>query len=110
MTTFVPVPVHPDEFQKLVQEAAGSPSGEAILSECLGLARFLIAKNKAYGDSALKPLRIFSKAGPTEQIRDRIDDKLSRLSHGELAGEDAVLDLLGYLILLRLAERQEQPD
>lgn len=38
----------------------------------------LLAKNAAYGNSALEPVRIFSKADPTEQIRVRIDDKLSR--------------------------------
>ena len=32
----------------------------------------------------------------------RIDDKLSRLAKGPQAGEDAVLDLIGYLVLLRV--------
>jgi hypothetical protein len=50
-------------------------------------------------------VRIFSKADPEEQIRVRIDDKLSRLARGHDAGEDVILDLLGYLILLRIARR-----
>ena len=41
-----------------------------------------------------------------EQIRVRIDDKLSRLARGQAAGEDVVLDLIGYLVLLRVAERR----
>ena len=72
------------------------------------IAKLLIRKNKAYGDSALNPSRIFSKADPVEQIKVRIDDKLSRLQRcptDMLADEDTVLDLIGYLILLRLAQQ-----
>lgn len=68
------------------------------------LATMLIEKNAAYGNSALDPVRIFSKADPVEQLRVRIDDKLSRLVRGAAAGEDVVTDLLGYLVLLKLAE------
>jgi hypothetical protein len=42
-----------------------------------------------------------------EQIKVRLDDKLSRLIHGSAAGEDVVLDLLGYLILLRVATKEQ---
>lgn len=72
-----------------------------------GLATMLIEKNAAYGNSALDPVRIFSKADPVEQLRVRIDDKLSRLVRGAAAGEDVVTDLLGYLVLLKLAEERE---
>ena len=67
----------------------------------------LIEKNAAYGNAALDPVRIFSRANPSEQIRVRIDDKLSRLARGSAAGEDVIRDLLGYLILLRVSERDE---
>lgn len=67
----------------------------------------LIEKNAAYGDSALDPLRVFSKASPVEQLLVRIDDKLSRLKRGSAAGEDVECDLLGYLILLRIARKRE---
>lgn len=60
----------------------------------------LRAKNAAYGDSALNPVRIMSKATAEEQILVRIDDKLSRLARGSAAGEDVVQDLLGYFVLL----------
>jgi len=65
----------------------------------------LKAKNVAYGNSALEPIRIFSTAPADEQLRVRIDDKLSRLARGAAAGEDVVLDLIGYLVLLRIAQR-----
>jgi hypothetical protein len=35
----------------------------------------LIEKNKAYGNSALEPVRIFSKSDTLEQLNVRIDDK-----------------------------------
>ena len=66
----------------------------------------LIEKNKAYGDSALNPLRVFSTCDTAEQIKVRIDDKLSRLARGSSAGEDTVMDLLGYLVLLRVQEQR----
>lgn len=74
---------------------------------CDGIADMLIRKNQAYGNSALDPVRIFSKASTKEQILVRIDDKLSRLSRGQAAGEDVVKDLLGYLVLLTVANADE---
>lgn len=88
---------------------ATSPRSVAALiaEECDSLREMLLEKNRAYGNSALEPLRIFSTANPTEQIRVRIDDKLSRLARGSAAGEDVILDLLGYMVLLRVAMRME---
>jgi hypothetical protein len=77
-----------------------------IRAECEALAALLVSKNRAYGNSALDPVRVFSKADPIEQLKVRIDDKLSRLARGSAAGEDVVHDLLGYLILLRIAMKQ----
>ena len=66
----------------------------------------LISKNKKYGDSALNPKRIFSKADGIEQIKIRIDDKLSRLANQSTdEDEDVVDDLIGYLILLKIAQK-----
>lgn len=84
---------------------SGAPLGEDILDECLGIAEMLIEKNRAYGNSALQPVRVFSKASSEEQLLVRIDDKLSRLARGSAAGEDVVADLIGYLVLLRIARR-----
>lgn len=95
-------------FHDIFDTAYEAPNAEAILGVCLGVARFLMHKNKAYGDSALKPMRVFSKASPIEQLRVRMDDKISRLSRGESAGEDAELDLLGYLVLLLVARAEKK--
>lgn len=90
-----------DEFDR--DFGVGVPG--LIAEECYALRDMLIEKNRAYGNSALDPLRVFSKADPEEQIRVRLDDKLSRLARGSAAGEDVELDLPGYLILLRVARR-----
>ena len=73
-----------------------------------GLAELLIGKNKAYGNSALDPVRIFSKSSPEEQILVRIDDKLSRIARGhEYQDEDVIEDLLGYLVMLKIAREEK---
>lgn len=54
----------------------------AVRQECSEIAELLVAKNRAYGNSALEPIRIFARSDPVEQIRVRIDDKLSRLARG----------------------------
>lgn len=85
-------------------------SFESDLDEVLKEIReLLLAKNAAYGDAALNPVRIFSKSGSDEQIKVRIDDKLSRLSRGANAGEDVFFDLMGYFVLLRIAEKRKNP-
>lgn len=77
-----------------------------IVRECDEIKQILLDKNRAYGDSALNPVRIFSKASTDEQLAVRLDDKLSRLARGSSAGEDVTLDLIGYLVLLRIARRR----
>lgn len=74
---------------------------DAVLADVRAM---LLAKNAAYGDAALNPLRVFSRADAAEGIRVRIDDKLSRLARGHDAGEDTRRDLLGYLVLLDVVE------
>jgi hypothetical protein len=67
----------------------------------------LISKNRSYGDSALHPTRIFSKTDNVEQLLVRIDDKLSRIQNGhEWPGDNEIDDLLGYLILLKIAKER----
>lgn len=64
-------------------------------------------KNVAYGDSALDPVRIFSKANAIEQLLVRIDDKLSRFARGtDYPGDNDIDDLIGYLILLKIAKEK----
>jgi hypothetical protein len=73
------------------------------------LRKVLLDKNRKYGDSVLTPVRVFSKANITEQIKVRLDDKLSRIvssQHDE--DEDVYVDILGYLIINEIAKLREK--
>ncbi len=71
------------------------------------IAGLLIDKNRKYGNSALGPKRIFAKSDAIEQIKVRIDDKLSRIKNEQGdEDEDVVLDLIGYLVLLLIAKEK----
>jgi len=84
-----------------------SKTQQEIVEECNAIAEMLCEKNRKYGDSALNPVRVFSKCDATEQINVRIDDKLSRLRSAQGDDtEDAEMDLIGYLILKRIAKRR----
>jgi hypothetical protein len=73
---------------------------------CNQIKELLLEKNRRYGDSALTPSRIFSKADSIEQLLVRIDDKLNRIQKGAgllATDEDIIQDLIGYLVLLKIA-------
>lgn len=59
----------------------------------------LNAKNQAYGNSALEPINIFSKASSSDVILQQIDHKLSRLKNSDTPNKNDVIDLMGYLTL-----------
>ena len=80
-----------------------------IIDECEKVKNMLLEKNRQYGNSALEPIRVFSKANATEQLKVRIDDKLSRIfSNQSDDTEDAVFDLCGYLILLQVRKQLDK--
>ena len=90
------------EPQKTVKS---SSSAGMIAKKCDELKELLIEKNRKYGDSALNPCRVFSKASSVEQILVRIDDKLNRIKNRQSdEDEDVIMDLAGYLILLMIAK------
>ena len=79
---------------------------KAISEECNQIYEMLVAKNEAYGNSVFEPIGIFAKTDWENQINTRIDDKLCRISKGsEYPGDDTILDLIGYLILLRVGRK-----
>ena len=87
-------------------------SADQIAEVCDGIKELLLSKNAKYGDSALNPTRVMSKANAVEQILVRIDDKLSRISSGAgllATDEDVIQDIIGYFVLLKIAlKRQEE--
>jgi len=77
-----------------------------ITQECEVICQMLLKKNRMYGDSAVHPIRIFSKADTIEQINVRIDDKISRIKSSQSDDmETSEEDLIGYLILKRVAKK-----
>ena len=82
---------------------------DEIFAACQNIRDLLLEKNAKYGNSALNPVRVFSKASTTEQLLVRIDDKLSRIKTTgmEAPDEDTLNDLIGYLILLKIATKKE---
>ena len=80
-----------------------------IATVCDEIKELLLDKNKKYGDSAINPVRIFSKCNSAEAILVRMDDKLSRIRAMDPDdAEDVYLDLLGYLILYRVSQMQQR--
>jgi len=77
-----------------------------IVTVCDDIKNLLIEKNRAYGNSALEPSNVFAKSSALDQISTRIDDKLNRVKKGhEYQGEDTIDDLIGYLVLYKIALR-----
>lgn len=84
-------------------------SQQDISQVCDDIRELLLEKNRKYGDSALNPVRVFSKASTLEQIKVRLDDKLSRLKNvQDDEDEDVIVDLTGYLILYQVAKMQQR--
>ncbi len=84
------------------------PTTERISTKCHEIEELLVAKNRAYGDSALNPLGIFASGDAEASICARIDDKLARVKHSPGAfGENEVTDLIGYLVLLLLVRKDK---
>lgn len=80
-------------------------TSDKITKVCDSIKELLLEKNRKYGDSAINPTRIFAKSDSIEQIKVRIDDKLNRLKNQQDDdNEDTVTDLIGYLILLKVAQ------
>jgi len=80
-----------------------------ISTTCDSVKELLLEKNRKYGDSALNPVRIFSKSDPVEQIKVRLDDKLSRIRNQQSdEDEDVIDDAIGYLVLLKVAQMQQR--
>lgn len=92
-----------------------SDSSIEISKTCDKVKEMLLSKNMKYGNSALDPVRVFSKSSAVEQLLVRIDDKISRIQRGAgliASDEDVIDDLIGYLVLLKIAlseQGKEEP-
>lgn len=94
------------EAQSVVSDRT---TADRIEETCDRLKYMLVAKNQSYGDSVLHPIQVFGKGKATDLIGARIDDKLSRIRNAPGAfNEDAVEDLMGYLVMWRIASDMER--
>lgn len=94
------------QAQNIFNDGSGykglAPIQNFFVSYTERISGMLIEKNRRYGNSALSPVRVFSKVDTEEQIKVRIDDKLSRVMSSQLdEDEDVIDDLIGYLVLLK---------
>ena len=86
---------------------------EKIIKEVITEVKdLLIEKNRAYGDSAINPSNIFSNGDALDSLGARIDDKLMRIKNTVITDktEDTLIDLIGYLVLYKVAMIKEKVD
>lgn len=97
------------ELSKEMYSGVGK-SGRQIIETTNELRNLLLRKNKAYGNSALEPLNVFSQQNAVDSLCARLDDKLSRIKNKGLNDktEDTLFDLAGYLILLIIAKNEQE--
>lgn len=86
---------------------------DVIAFECDAVKELLLQKNREYGSSATEPINVFSGLGAEDQLNVRIDDKLKRIQtiremDDVQIPEDTELDLIGYLILKRVARQWQR--
>lgn len=101
---FYPVIIAPSamevEERKQNEQELLVSTHDKIQVVCDSVAFFLRKKNARYGNSALEPIRVFSKSDSEDQLLNRIDDKLSRIKNSEELRKNDVVDLMGYLVLI----------
>lgn len=94
------------KFKKFPLDPTTQEKIKSVGKEVIDL---LIEKNESYGDSALEPANIFASGNSVDNLCARIDDKLMRIKTQGFRGygEDNIKDLIGYLILLKIAVSEE---
>lgn len=90
----------------LNEEEINLTESQLDIIRCMdSMKEFLLEKNRRYGDSALHPKRIFSKATTDEQILVRLDDKISRIMNSDELRKNDLCDTVGYLMLLAVSKK-----
>lgn len=82
--------------------------GERLIrEECQRIEEWLVTKNRKYGNAALEPIGVFCNLDSVERINARLDEKLNRIKNRQDdEDEDPEDDLVGWLILKRIAARK----
>lgn len=76
------------------------------------LTDLVLRKNLRYGNSALEPISVFAQdLSPRQRMAVRMDDKVNRIVRGQGTfaddGENPIVDLAGYLLLLLVSDAME---
>ena len=77
---------------------------QQIMETCESVAAMLTDKNTKYGDSAISPVKVFSKLDAANSLAVRMDDKISRLMNNKEIRRDDLTDLVGYCILFMISQ------
>ena len=80
------------------------PNNEDLEKVADNFKKFILEKNKRYGNAALEPIGVFTKHKNENEAVDgilqRLDDKLMRVKNANALRKNDVTDLMGYLMLL----------
>lgn len=96
-------------YESIKENIIENDSADRIKRKFDSIRDLVLEKNRLYGDAALNPYSVFSKISPADRLRSRIDEKISRYRNhkaGDL--ESPLVDLVGCLVLLILAEEDER--
>lgn len=91
-------------------DGAAQSLPDAVAAWLQTVADTVRARNATYGNSAIDPIRVFSRARTYEQLLVRIDDKLSRVARGAGATPDTLVDLVGYIAILAVVQQRAKDD
>ena len=84
-----------------------SEGEKLIREECKRIEELLVTKNRKYGNAALEPIGVFCKLDSIDRINARLDEKINRIKNRQDdEDEDPEDDLIGWLILRRIAARK----
>lgn len=67
-------------------------------------------KNAKYGDSAINPIKVFSKVNAETGLLQRLDDKIARITNSPELRKNDIADVMGYLILLCVVKEWDNFD
>lgn len=96
----------------LWQNTVLSETQRDIIAFGVMLTDLVLRKNQRYGNSAIDPVSVFATGlTPRERMAVRMDDKINRIVHGQGThaddGENPVVDLAGYLLLMLVSEHRD---
>ena len=98
-----------NHIKETINNNKDKESSDRIKRKFDSIRDLVLEKNRLYGDAALNPYSVFSEISPADRLRSRIDEKISRYRNRKEGDQESPLvDLVGCLVLLILAEEDER--